>query len=401
MGKQLPCWVTAEGLVKAIGSSSIFTALKTGESCWQELEIRLAESEMTRLSTDAEAARQSAHLHHCMYISQQLKSRCCRSSFMAVPAREKRPIDGQEQVAWTVDQRKEALYGPRQTPPSNAGPTPFLPSSTMRPTAARLLNILVPVKRTVDYAVKIRVNPDKKGIDLNVKHSMNPFDEIAVEEAVRLREKLKDQIKSIKVVTIGPTKAQETLRTALAMGADSGIHVEIPDSAPPPEPLGVAKVLRAVIEKQKEKKEDVGLIILGKQAIDDDASQTGQMLAGLLDWPQATFASKLEVDTKANTANVTREIDGGLQEIKCQLPLVVTTDLRLNEPRYASLPNIMKAKKKPIEKLTADALGIDLTPRLETLEVSEPPKRVGGTKVENVDELVAKLKEAGFTAVKS
>ncbi|KAF7799413.1 hypothetical protein EIP86_010647 [Pleurotus ostreatoroseus] len=282
----------------------------------------------------------------------------------------------------------------------------------MRPTAARLLNILIPVKRTVDYAVKIRVNPDKKGIDLNVKHSMNPFDEIAVEEAIRLREKLKDGVKSIKAVTIGPTKAQDTLRTALAIGADQGIHVEIPDSAPAPEPLGIAKILRAVIEKQKEKDQAVDLVILGKQAIDDDASQTGQMLAGLLDWPQATFASKLDVDTAKSVANVTREIDGGLEEVRCQLPLVVTTDLRrvissckkyriLTQPRYASLPNIMKAKKKPIEKLTPADLGVDLTPRLETLEVSEPPKRVGGTKVENVDELVAKLKEAGFTAVKA
>jgi len=266
----------------------------------------------------------------------------------------------------------------------------------MRPTASRLLNILVPVKRTIDYAVKIRVNPDQKGVDLNVKHSMNPFDEIAVEEAVRLREKLKDAVKTIKVVTIGPPKSAETLRTALAMGADSGVHVEIPDSAPPPEPLGVAKALRAVIERQKE---GVDLVILGKQAIDDDSSQTGQMLAGLLDWPQATFASKLVVDTVKKEASVTREIDGGLEELKCRLPLIVTTDLRLNEPRYASLPNIMKAKKKPIEKVTPTDLGVDLTPRVETLKVAEPPKRVGGGKVESVDELIAKLKEAGITAV--
>ncbi|TCD60583.1 hypothetical protein EIP91_009841 [Steccherinum ochraceum] len=263
----------------------------------------------------------------------------------------------------------------------------------MRPSAARLLNILVPVKRTIDYAVKIRVNPDQKGVDLN-----NPFDEIAVEEAVRLREKLKDQVKSIKVVTIGPPKSIDTLRTALAMGADSGVHVEIPDSAPSPEPLGIAKALRAVIERQKE---GVDLVILGKQAIDDDSSQTGQMLAGLLDWPQATFASKLVVDAAKKEANVTREIDGGLEELKCRLPLIVTTDLRLNEPRYASLPNIMKAKKKPIEKLSASDLGVDLTPRVETLKVTEPPKRVGGGKVENVDELIAKLKEAGITAVKA
>ncbi|GJE97681.1 electron transfer flavoprotein beta subunit [Phanerochaete sordida] len=262
----------------------------------------------------------------------------------------------------------------------------------MRPSAARLLNILVPVKRTIDYAVKIRVNPDQKGVDLNVKHSMNPFDEIAVEEAVRLREKLKDQVKSIKLVTIGPAKAADTLRTGLAMGADSAIHVEIPDSAPPPEPLGVAKALRAIIEKQKD---GVDLVILGKQAIDDDAGQTGQMLAGLLDWPQATFASKLVVDPAQKVANITQEIDGGLQEVKCKLPLIVTTDLRLNEPRYASLPNIMKAKKKPIEKLKPTDLGVDLAPRLETVKVAEPPKRQGGGKVESVDELIAKLKEAG------
>ncbi|OBZ71629.1 Electron transfer flavoprotein subunit beta [Grifola frondosa] len=266
----------------------------------------------------------------------------------------------------------------------------------MRPSAVRLLNILVPIKRTVDYAVKIRVNPDQKGVDLNVKHSMNPFDEIAVEEAVRLREKLKEEVKSIKVVTIGPSKSAETLRTALAMGADSGIHVEVPDSAPAAEPLGIAKALRAVIQREKE---GVDLVILGKQAIDDDAGQTGQMLAGLLDWPQATFASKIVVDTVKKEVSVTTEIDGGLQELRCRLPLVITTDLRLNEPRYASLPNIMKAKKKPIEKLTPADLQVDLTPRLETIKVAEPPKRVGGGKVENVDQLVAKLKEAGFTAI--
>ncbi|KAH7915432.1 hypothetical protein BJ138DRAFT_1054758 [Hygrophoropsis aurantiaca] len=266
----------------------------------------------------------------------------------------------------------------------------------MRPTAARLLNILVPVKRAVDYAVKIRVNPQQTGIDLNVKHSMNPFDEIAVEEAVRIRERLKDAVKSIKVVTIGPPKSAETLRTALAMGADSAIHVEIPESDPSPEPLGVAKTLKALIERQKE---GVDMVILGKQAIDDDAGQTGQMLAGLMGWSQATFASKVVVDAENKSANITREIDGGLQELKCRLPLIVTTDLRLNEPRYASLPNIMKAKKKPIEKLSAADLGVDLTPRLETIKVEEPPKRVGGGKVENVDELLAKLKDAGITTV--
>jgi len=268
----------------------------------------------------------------------------------------------------------------------------------MKPSAVRLLNIIVPVKRCVDYAVKIRVNPQQTGIDTNVKHSMNPFDEIAVEEAVRLRERLKEKVQSIKVVTVGPTKAAETLRTALAMGADSAIHVEVPDSAPNPEPLGVAKAIRAIIERQKEKG-GVDLVIMGKQAIDDDAGQTGQILAGLLGWSQATFASKIDVDTDKNEAMVTREIDGGLQQLKCRLPLVVTTDLRLNEPRYASLPNIMKAKKKPIEKLSQSDLGVDLSPRLETVRITEPPKRVGGGKVANVDELVAKLKEAGVLPV--
>ncbi|PAV16879.1 electron transfer flavo beta subunit [Pyrrhoderma noxium] len=267
----------------------------------------------------------------------------------------------------------------------------------MRPSAVRLLNILVPVKRCIDYTVKIRVNPQQTGVDTNVKHSMNPFDEIAVEEAVGLRERLKDKVKSIKVLTIGPPKAVDTLRTALAIGADSAIHIEVPENAPSPEPLGVAKAIRAVIEKQKDAG-GVDIVIMGKQAIDDDAGQTGQILAGLLDWPQATFASKVVVDADKKEANVTREIDGGLQELKCRLPLVVTTDLRLNEPRYASLPNIMKAKKKPIEKLQASDLGIDLTPRLETIRVSEPPKRVGGGKVANVDELVAKLKEAGVAS---
>lgn len=264
----------------------------------------------------------------------------------------------------------------------------------MRPSAVRLLNILVPIKRAVDYAVKIRVNPEQTGIDLNVKHSMNPFDEIAVEEAVRIRERLKDAVKSIKVVTIGPPKSAETLRTALAMGADSAVHVEILESAPAPEPLGVAKILKALIERQKE---DVDLVIMGKQAIDDDAGQTGQMLAGLMGWSQATFASKVEVDSERKVANITREIDGGLEELRCKLPVIITTDLRLNEPRYASLPNIMKAKKKPVEKLTAAELGVDLTPRLETIKVTEPSKRVGGGKVANVDELLTKLKEAGIT----
>ncbi|RDB16017.1 Electron transfer flavoprotein subunit beta [Hypsizygus marmoreus] len=265
----------------------------------------------------------------------------------------------------------------------------------MRPSPVRLLNILVPVKRAVDYAVKIRVNPQQTGFDLNVKHSMNPFDEIAVEEAIRIRERLKDAVKSIKAVTIGPPKALDTLRTALAMGADSSIHVEIPESAPSPEPLAVAKTLQEIIKRQKD---GVDLVILGKQSIDDDLGMTGQMLAGLLGWPQATFASKVDIDVAKKEAVVTREIDGGGEEIRCRLPLIVTTDLRLNEPRYASLPNIMKAKKKPVEKFSPGDLGIDYTPRFETLKVAEPPQRVGGGKVQDVDELVAKLKEAGITA---
>ncbi|KAH0586478.1 hypothetical protein H2248_007710 [Termitomyces sp. 'cryptogamus'] len=264
----------------------------------------------------------------------------------------------------------------------------------MRPSAVRLLNILVPVKRAVDYSVKIRVNPQQTGVDLNVKHSMNPFDEIGVEEAVRLRERHKDQVKSIKAVTIGPPKAIEILRSALAMGADSSIHVEIPENSPALEPLAVAKTLREIIKRQKE---GVDVVILGKQAIDDDLGVTGQMLAGLLGWSQATFASKVEIDHAKKEALVTREIDGGGEEVRCRLPVIITTDLRLNEPRYASLPNIMKAKKKPVEKFTPEDLGIDYTPRLETLKVTEPPKRVGGSKVANVDELVTKLKEAGIT----
>ncbi|KAI0250443.1 hypothetical protein BJV78DRAFT_1128007 [Lactifluus subvellereus] len=270
----------------------------------------------------------------------------------------------------------------------------------MRPTTARLLNILVPVKRCVDYAVKIRVNPQQTGIDTNVKHSMNPFDEIAVEEAVRLRERLKDKVKSITVVTLGPAKAAETLRTALAMGADSGIHIELPESAPAPEPLGVARALRAVIERRRTGAggTETDLVIMGKQAIDDDLGQTGQMLAGLLGAAQATCASELEVDVDARVARVRTEIDGGAAELLCTLPAVITTDLRcvLSQPRYASLPNIMKAKKKPIEKLTAGDLGVDLNAVLEMIKVTEPPKRVGGGKVESVDEFVKKLKLAGI-----
>lgn len=232
-------------------------------------------------------------------------------------------------------------------------------------------------------------------MDSNVQHSMNPFDEIAVEEAVRMRERNKDAVKRITVMSAGPTKSQDVLRTALAMGADDAIHVEVPNAL---EPLAVSKILKAVVEKEKE--DEFGMIILGKQAIDDDASQTGQMLAGLLNWPQATFASKVELDGKGDKGDkvtVTREVDGGLAVVETSVPLVVTTDLRLNEPRYASLPNIMKAKKKKMVKLKPSDLGLEkeIEPRVETLKVSEPPKREGGAKVESVDELISKLKSAG------
>ncbi|KAF8606733.1 electron transfer flavoprotein, beta subunit [Ceratobasidium sp. AG-I] len=257
----------------------------------------------------------------------------------------------------------------------------------MRPTAINRLKVLVPVKRCVDYAVKIRVV--NNAVDTNVKHSMNPFDEIAVEEAVRLREKMGSKIETITALTIGPTKSQETLRTALAMGADTGIHVEVPESTSP-EPLGIAKTIAALIKRDKP-----DIVIMGKQAIDGDQGMTGQMLAGLLEWPQGTQASKVVIREGEKEVDVTREIDGGSETVRLTLPVIITTDLRLNEPRYASLPNIMKAKKKKIEKITPDSLGVDLTPLIETLGVSEPPKRVGGGKVESVDELVSKLKEAG------
>jgi electron transfer flavoprotein beta subunit len=246
------------------------------------------------------------------------------------------------------------------------------------------MKVLVAVKRVVDYNVKIRVKADKTGVDLaNVKMSMNPFDEIGVEEAVRLKEAGKAT--EIIAVSIGPQQAQETIRTALAMGADRGILVKTDAQV---EPLGVAKILKALAEAEKP-----GLIILGKQAIDDDCNQTGQMLAALLGWSQATFASKLVIGD--GSAQVTREVDGGLQTVEIKLPAIMTTDLRLNEPRYASLPNIMKAKKKPIDEKTPDALGVDVAPRLKTLKVEDPPKRLAGIKVENVQALVAKLKEVG------
>jgi len=243
------------------------------------------------------------------------------------------------------------------------------------------MKVLVAVKRVVDYNVKIRVKTDGTDVETaGVKMSMNPFDEIAVEEAVRLKEA--GTVEEVIAVSLGVTQAQETIRTALAMGADRGIHVETDAVL---EPLAVAKLLKAIVAK-----EAPDLVVLGKQAIDDDSNQTGQMLAALLGWGQGTFASKLEIaDGKAN---VTREIDGGLETVGLNMPAVVTTDLRLNEPRYASLPNIMKAKKKPIDKLTTEELGIDVTPRLEVLGVEEPAQRQAGVRVADVAELVDKLK---------
>ena len=249
------------------------------------------------------------------------------------------------------------------------------------------MKVLVPVKRVIDYNVKPRVKADGSGVDLaNVKMSMNPFDEIAVEEAIRLREK--GAATEVVVVSIGEAKAQETLRTALAMGADRAILVTATADV---EPLGVAKVLAAIVAE-----EQPGLVILGKQAIDDDNNQTGQMLAALTGRPQGTFASKIEVADGA--ATVTREIDGGLETVRLQLPAIVTTDLRLNEPRYASLPNIMKAKSKPLAQKTAADYGVDLTPRLTTVRVSEPSKRQAGVKVGSVDELVDRLRDLGVAA---
>jgi len=248
------------------------------------------------------------------------------------------------------------------------------------------MKVLVAVKRVVDFNVKIRVKSDGSGVELaNVKMSMNPFDEIAVEEAVRLKEK--GQVTEIVAVSIGPTKSQETIRTALSMGADRGLLVETPDGQAV-EPLGVAKLLKGVIEAEKP-----AFIILGKQAIDDDCNQTGQMLAALIGWPQATFASKIVIE--GETAMVTREVDGGLETLKLKLPAVITTDLRLNEPRYPSLPNIMKAKKKPLDVKKPADFGVDPTPRLKVLKTVEPPGRKAGVKVANAAELVAKLKETG------
>ena len=243
------------------------------------------------------------------------------------------------------------------------------------------MKALVAVKRVVDYNVKVRVKSDGTGVDIaNVKMSMNPFDEIAVEEAVRLKEK--GVVTEIIAVSCGPTQAQETLRTAMAIGADRGILVETSEEL---QPLAVAKLLKALVDK-----EQPGLVILGKQAIDDDANQTGQMLAALADLPQATFASKVEVE--GDKAKVTREVDGGLETLSISLPAVVTTDLRLNEPRYVTLPNIMKAKKKQLDTVKPEDLGVDVKPRLKTLKVSEPPKRGAGIKVPDVATLVDKLK---------
>jgi electron transfer flavoprotein beta subunit len=244
------------------------------------------------------------------------------------------------------------------------------------------MKVLVPVKRVVDYNVKVRVKSDGTGVDIaNVKMSMNPFDEIAVEEAVRLKEK--GVATEIVAVSCGVTQCQETLRTAMAIGADRAILVECADEL---QPLAVAKILKALVDR-----EQPGLVILGKQAIDDDCNQTGQMLAALADLPQATFASKVQVAD--GRAKVTREVDGGLETLEITLPAVVTTDLRLNEPRYVTLPNIMKAKKKPLEIVKPADLGVDVTPRLKTLKVSEPPKRSAGIKVADVAALVDKLKK--------
>ena len=250
------------------------------------------------------------------------------------------------------------------------------------------MKVLVPVKRVIDYNVKVRVKADGSGVDLaNVKMSMNPFDEIAVEEAIRLKEAGKAE--EVVVVSIGVKQAQETLRTALAMGADRAILVIAADDVHNDiEPLAVAKILQAVIAE-----ENPGLVIAGKQAIDNDMNATGQMLSALLGWSQAAFASKLEIE--GDHALVTREVDGGLQTIKVKLPTIVTADLRLNEPRYASLPNIMKAKKKPLEEKTAADYGVDVTPRLTVVKTTEPAARAAGIKVASVDELLAKLKEVG------
>ncbi|XP_030533892.1 electron transfer flavoprotein subunit beta, mitochondrial [Rhodamnia argentea] len=245
------------------------------------------------------------------------------------------------------------------------------------------MKIMVAVKRVVDYAVKIRVKPDKTGVETqNVKMSMNPFCEIALEEALRIRES--GLASEVVAVSVGPAQCVDTLRTGLAMGADRGIHVEFKDGL---NPLSVAKVLRALVEAEKP-----GLLILGKQAIDDDCNQTGQMLAGLLKWPQGTFASKVTLDKEKRVATVDREVDGGIETVLLDLPAVITTDLRLNQPRYATLPNIMKAKSKVIKKYTPEDLNVEIKSDLEVLQVTEPPKRKAGVVVSSVNELIDKLK---------
>ena len=243
------------------------------------------------------------------------------------------------------------------------------------------MKVLVPVKRVIDYNVKVRVKADNSGVELaNVKMAMNPFDEIAVEQALRLKEA--GGAEEVVVVSIGPAQNQETIRTALAMGADRGIHIEASHDI---EPLAVAKLLKAVVER-----ETPGLVLVGKQAIDDDCNQTGQMLAALLGWAQGTFVSALEV--AGDKAKIVREVDGGLEHLEVRMPAIVSVDLRLNEPRYASLPNIMKAKKKPLDSLTVDELGVDISPRLTIVKVEEPAAREAGIKVADVKELVEKLK---------
>lgn len=248
--------------------------------------------------------------------------------------------------------------------------------------------VLVGVKRVIDYAVKIRVKPDKKGVVTDgVKHSMNPFDEIAVEEAIRLKEK--KIAKEVIAFSCGPTQSQETIRTALAMGADRGIHINIPKKEVDKlTPLQISKMIVKLVEKEK-----IDLVILGKQAIDGDNNQTAQMTAALLNWPQGTFASELKID--GASAQVVREIDGGLETVELKMPAVISADLRLNEPRYATLPNIMKAKKKKMEKLKAGDLGVEIKSQIEVIEVNDPPVRQAGIKVETVDDLVSKLKDGG------
>ncbi|KAK1073122.1 putative electron transfer flavoprotein subunit [Friedmanniomyces endolithicus] len=249
------------------------------------------------------------------------------------------------------------------------------------------LRILVPVKRVIDYAIKPRVNKANTAVEtIGVKHSMNPFDELSIEEAVRLRERKTVPVEDILAFSAGPAKSQDILRTAMAMGADRGIHVV--EEKAELEPLCIAKLLQKVVEEEKS-----NLVILGKQSIDDDANQTGQMLAGLLNWPQATQASK--VDIEGDTCTVTREVDGGVETLRAKLPMIITTDLRLNEPRYASLPNIMKAKKKPLQKKTLADFGLDGEKRLKTVRVEEPAARQGGGKVESVDGMISKLKDLG------